>query len=457
MSQAYQDFLNAKAQGGAASGFEPVYIPDFLFPFQKALLDWSLRKGRAGVFADCGLGKTPMQLVWADNVVRHTNRPVLGLTPLAVAQQTVGEAAKFGVECERTAGALQGGARVYVTNIDKLHRFSPADFAGVFVDESSALKAYDGATRAAVTEFLRTVPYRSLWTANAAPNDYVEIGTNSEALGELGYMDMLGRFFKNEQSNAATGRTFREAAKWRFKGHAERAFWRWVCSWARAIRKPSDLGFSNAGFALPELIEREHVVETRTAAPGMLFALPAANMQEEREERRRTIQERCEAAATLVSSTGQPAVLWCHLNDEADLLERLIPGARQVSGSQSDEEKEELYAAFASGQLQDLVIKPKIGAWGLNWQHCAHVVTFVSHSYEQYYQAVRRCWRFGQKRDVTVDIVATEGEQGARKNLRRKAAQADRMFSELVAHMNEAVRLDAQETFARPVEVPSWL
>lgn len=455
--KSYQAFLTAKAQAGADAGFAPLSLPSFLFDFQLALLDWSIRKGRCGIFADCGLGKTPMQLVWADNVVRYTNRAVLGLTPLAVAAQTVAEAAKFGIECERTSGDLRSGARIYVTNIDKLHRFNPADFAGVFVDESSALKAYDGATRAAVTEFLRTVPYRSLWTANAAPNDYIEIGTNSEALGELGYMDMLGRFFKNEQSNAATGRSFREAAKWRFKGHAERAFWRWVCSWARAIRKPSDLGFSDDGFALPALVEREHVIETRTAAPGMLFAVPATNMQEEREERRRTIRERCEAAAALVADTGEAAVLWCHLNDEADLLERLIPGARQVSGSQDDNEKEELYAAFASGQLMKLVIKPRIGAWGLNWQHCRHVVTFVSHSYEEYYQAVRRCWRFGQKRDVLVDIVATEGEQGARKSLHRKAAQADRMFSELVAHMNEAVRLDAQETFGRPVEVPSWL
>jgi hypothetical protein len=453
----YSAFLSGKAQAGADSGFDPSALPAFLFPFQAALVEWITRKGRGAVFADCGLGKTPMQLVWADNVVRHTSRPVLGLTPLAVAQQTVGEAAKFGIECERTAGDLRPGARVYVTNLEKLHRFNPADFAGVFVDESSAIKAYDGETRAAVTEFLRTVPYRSLWTATAAPNDYVELGTSSEALGELGHMDMLGRFFKNDQGNSATGRMFREAAKWRFKGHAEKGFWRWVCSWARAIRKPSDLGFSDDGFALPELVEREHVIETRTAAPGMLFALPAANMQEEREERRRTIQERCEAATALVADTGEPAVIWCHLNDEADLLERLIPGARQVSGAQSDEEKEELYAAFASGQLQKLVIKPKIGAWGLNWPHCAHVVTFVSHSYEQYYQAVRRCWRFGQKRNVTVDIVATEGEQGARTSLRRKAAQADRMFSELVAHMNDAVKLDAQGTFECPVEVPSWL
>jgi hypothetical protein len=461
----YAAFLEGKSQAGAAHGFEPSWSPDFLFGFQRALVDWATRMGRSAMFADCGLGKTPMQLVWAENVVRETNRSVLILTPLAVAQQTVREGAKFGIECRRSAGLLQPGAHVVVTNYEKLQHFRPEDFAGVVCDESSAIKAFDGKRRAEVTEFLRTVPYRLLCTATAAPNDYIELGTASEALGEMGQMDMLGRFFRNEQGTCDTkGRWKGHGAprewtgqKWRFKGHAEAAFWKWVCSWARACRKPSDLGFEDDGFILPALTEREHVVETRTAAPGMLFALPASNMWEEREERRRTLAERCEMAAQLVADTKQPAVVWCHLNAEGERLASLIKDGREVSGASSDEEKEEAYEAFASGQLRVLVIKPKIGAWGLNWQHCAHVVTFASHSYEQYYQAVRRCWRFGQTHPVVVDLVATEGERGVKENLRRKSEAADRMFTELVAHMNDAMRLDRGAKYERAVEVPAWL
>lgn len=465
MTPEYAAFLQTKHDYGAAHGFEPLSIPDALFPFQAALTERALRKGRMATFADCGLGKTPMQLVWADNVVRKTNRNVLILTPLAVAAQTLREAVKFGIEASRSSGDLRPGAHVVVTNYERLHHFSPADFGGVVCDESSAIKAFDGKRRAEVTEFMRTVPYRSLYTATAAPNDYVELGTSSEALGELGHMDMLNRFFKNDQNTVDTKGHWKGHAaprafhrpKWRFKGHAETPFWRWVCSWARAMRKPSDLGFSDEGFNLPPLVEREHIIEARTAAPGMLFNLPAVGMAEERQERRRTIKERCELAAGLVAGTGQPAVLWCHLNDEGDLLSEMIPDARQVSGKDTDESKEEAYEGFASGQIRVLVIKPKIGAWGLNWQHCAHVVTFASHSYEQYYQAVRRCWRFGQKRRVTVDLVATEGERGVKDNLRRKSEAADRMFSALVEHMNEASRIDPRSTYVRPVEVPAWL
>ena len=246
-------------------------------------------------------------------------------------------------------------------------------------------------------------------------------------------------------------------SKWRFKGHAEEAFWKWVCSWARACRKPSDLGFDDGGFDLPPLHVNEHVVTARTLPEGQLFALPAQDMREERAERRRTIQERCEEAASLVTDTGRPAVVWCHLNDEGDLLEKMIPDAKQIAGRHSDEEKEETFESFGKGDLRVVVIKPKIGAWGLNWQHCSQVVTFASHSYEQYYQAVRRCWRFGQKSPVTVDIVRTEGEARVKANLQRKSDAADRMFTELVSHMNDALRIEASRVFTQKVEVPSWL
>ena len=462
----YQQFLIQKSQAGSRGGFDPVWMPDFLFDFQKSLVEWSLVTGRSAIFADCGLGKTPMQLVWAENVVRKTNKPVLILTPLAVAQQTVREAAKFGIDCVRSSGRVSPkGAGIVITNYEKLHLFDRNDFVAVVCDESSAIKAFNGQRRQEVTDFMRHVPYRLLCTATAAPNDYTELGTSSEALGEMGYMDMLARFFVNNNKTCDTRGHWRgfpaprtyQGQRWRFKGHAETPYWRWVCSWARACRKPSDLGFSDDGFHLPPLLENECIVETKTLAPGYLFAMPAANMPEEREERRRTIQERCEHVAKLVHNTGQPAVVWCHLNAEGDLLAKLIRDGRQVSGSDSDESKEEAYEAFSSGDLRVLVIKPKIGAWGLNWQHCSHVVTFASHSYEQYYQAVRRCWRFGQKRAVTVDLIATEGEEGIKENLRRKSEAADRMFTELVAHMNDVLRISRKTDYHGGIEVPSWL
>ena len=270
-------------------------------------------------------------------------------------------------------------------------------------------------------------------------------------------MDMLNRFFKNDLNNSAQGRMRGEVIKWRLKGHAETPFWRWVCSWARAIRRPSDLGFNDDGFLLPPLHEVEHLVEANSLAAGMLFALPAVGLKEQREERRRTVQERCQTVADLVNHTGQPALVWCHLNEEGDVLQSLIPDAVQVAGSDSDDRKEDRLEAFADGRARVLITKPKIGAWGLNYQHCNHVTFFPSHSFEQYYQAVRRCWRFGQKRAVKVDIVTTEGERGVMRNLQRKSDQADAMFSRLVAEMNNALTIERANNMNTQVEVPSWL
>jgi len=473
----YAAFLEGKAQAGALHGFEPSWLPDFLFGFQRALVDWATRMGRSAMFADCGLGKTPMQLVWAENVVRETNRSVLILTPLAVAQQTVREGAKFGIECRRSAGLLQPGAHVVVTNYEKLQHFRPEDFAGVVCDESSILKHFNGATQKAVTRFMLKVPYRLLCTATAAPNDYIELGTASQALGELGYSDMLSRFFRqtdnkkpsrmNDVKAAREARAGGHYAKlayrvsqtigqWKLKGHAVTPFWRWVASWARACRKPSDLGFEDGAFLLPDLIQREHVIEPTQPGQGFLFTLPAFGLKEEREERRRTLTERCDLVAQLVDHK-HPAVVWCHLNVEGDRLAKVITGSRQVRGADSDEEKEEAYRAFADGDLRVLIIKPKIGAWGLNWQHCAHVVTFASHSYEQFYQSVRRCWRFGQERPVEVDIIATTGERHVIENMLRKAEAADIMFAELVSHMNDALRVEAPIHDGLGVEIPSWV
>lgn len=453
--QSYQEFLQSKVQGGVIDGFEPNYTPSFLFDFQTFLLEWSLRKGKAAIFADCGLGKTPIQLVWAENILRHTNKAVLILTPLAVSSQTIREGNKFGIEVYRSLNG-QGLKSIIVANYERLHYFDPNNFAGVVCDESSILKSFDGVRRQAITEFMRRVPYRLLCTATAAPNDYIELGTSSEALGELGYTDMITRFFTPENKNGF----FRRAGglgEYRFKGHAQEPFWRWVCSWARATRKPSDLGFKDDRFILPSLVESETIVHARKPRADMLFDLPAIGFREEREVIRRTINERCEMAASKVSNTGKPAVIWCHLNDEGDTLARICPDSVQVSGDDSDESKEEKFEAFRSGQVRVLIIKPKIGAYGLNWQHCSHVLYFASHSYEQYYQAVRRCWRFGQTNQVKVDLIRTDGEERIVANLKRKSEAADRMFTDLVRYMNEALHIDRTKEYQKKVEAPSWL
>lgn len=452
----YAEFLDRKSQIDGEHGFAPVWMPNFLFDFQSAMVEWACRKGRAALFEDCGMGKTPQELVWAENVIRHTNRPVLLAAPLAVAQQIVREAAKFGIEARLSRDGKAHNC-VTVTNYEKLHLFDASQFSGMVCDESSILKSFDGARKSEITAFMRKMPYRLLGTATAAPNDYTELGTSSEALGYLGYMDMLARFFKNDLNNSASGRFRGEVIKWRLKGHAEIPFWRWVCSWARALRRPSDYGFDDAQFVLPELIEREHLIEVDSLADGFLFALPAVGLKEQRDERRRTIAERCEKAASLVTGTGQPAVLWCHLNEEGDMLEKMIPGSVQVSGKDSDEAKEEKLLGFIDGAARVLVTKPKIGAWGLNFQHCAHVVDFPSHSFEQRYQAVRRCWRFGQTRPVLHETVTTEGERGVVRNMQRKAEAADAMFSSLVAHMNAAQAIDRAQAFPKKQELPAWL
>jgi len=458
----YAAFLERKTQLDGFDGFEPVWMPDFLFGFQRTLVEWAIRKGRGAILADCGLGKTPMQLVWAENVRRHTGKPVLIVTPLAVGFQTKAEAAKFGIEADTSRdGRLTAG--ITITNYERLHLFDPADLGGMVCDESSAIKSFDGVHRALVTEHMRKMRYRLLCTATAAPNDYIELGTSSEALGYLGHMDMLNRFFKNDNGNAIAGQRYRWSnggtfgnVKWRFKGHAEDAFWRWVCSWARSVRRPSDLGFDDDGFLLPPLEHRQHIVDANSRPEGTLFNLPAIGIHEERDEQRRTINERCEAVAELMADATS-AVAWCHLNAEGDLLTKLIPGAVQVSGSDDSDAKEEALIAFGRGDIRVLVTKPKIGAWGLNWQHAHRMSFFPSHSYEQYYQAVRRMWRFGQKSPVLVDIVTTEGGRNALENLQRKADQADRMFSALVSHMGDALAVQRTNDYTTEVEVPAWL
>lgn len=479
MTDTYRNFLERKSQFGQASGFDPIWLPDCMKPFQAFLTSWLIRRGRGAVLSDCGTGKTLMQLVWAENIVRYTGKRVLIVTPLAVSSQTQREAEKFGIEAKRSQdGSLP--ARIVITNYERLHNFNPDDFVAIGNDEASILKSFNGSTRKRITRFMSKIQYRSLWTATAAPNDYVELGTLSEALGELSYSDMLRRFFqqlddkgqKREQKKQDEAekliahdpsyfkklafRVSQTIGQWRLKHHAVTHFWRWVASWAKACRRPSDIGFDDGDFILPPLEEQDHIIKPRTAPDGFLWPMPALGLREEKEERRRTLQERCEYVQDLVKH-DRPAVVWCHMNCEADALEKAIPGSLQIAGRTPDIEKIKRYESFTDGSLRVLILKPKLGAWGLNWQHCNHVVTFASHSYEQHYQAVRRCWRFGQKSPVHVDVVATEGEVRVMGNMRRKAQKADQMFEALVREMNNATRIERENIYTNKEEVPAWL
>lgn len=453
----YQAFLNLKKQLPGDYGFAPVWMPDFLIDFQAHLTNWAIRKARALIAADCGLGKTAMQLVWAENVIKKTNKNVLILTPLAVSRQTISEGEKFGVEVKRSRDGNPKG-KLTVTNYEQLEKFNPSDYIGVVADESSILKNYSGKRKKQIIRFMAKLPFRLLCTATAAPNDYTELGNSSEALGEMKYMDMLERFFRDTSNdkNPQWKRGEYRKEKYVFRGHSSKKFWRFVLSWARACRKPSDLGFPDGKFNLPGLIENKHTVKLKAPPPGWLFRPRAVGRKDELIERLLSITERAEKIAELVEGHGS-SIIWCDLNQEGDTLEEIIPDAVQVAGKDSDEAKEEKLTAFSNGEIKRLVTKAKIGGFGMNWQHCSHMTNFPTHSYEQYYQFVRRCYRFGQENNVTVDTVMTDGEMGVYENVIRKANNAKKMFSELVKLMNEELKIKNQDLENIEINVPNWL
>jgi len=387
-----------------------------------------------------------MQLVWAQNVVEHTSGNVLILAPLGVSAQTVREGEKFGIKVGRSqTGVIE--EKITVTNYERLGYWSPSDFAGVVCDESSILKNVDGKTRHLVTSFLRKIRYRWLGTATPAPNDYMELGTSAEALGVMKYHQMLAMFFVNDGM---------DTSHWRLKGHAKRKFWYWVSTWARAIRKPSDLGFDDGKFILPPLRIMEHVVKSPAPKFGFM-PVAAKTLENQRKERKRTIRERCELVASLVPK-DRPFVSWCQLNDEGDLLEELIPGAVQVSGSDGVDVKEGRLNDFSLGNVQRLVTKPKIAGFGLNWQHCSDVSFFPTHSFEQWYQAVRRCWRFGQKREVTVNTVSSEAESLVLSNMKRKEMDSQGMYNGIIRDMREfQIGNAGSHGDSVDMELPRWL
>ena len=422
----YSEFLERKRITDPATGLD--FIPELnpmLFPFQRDIARWALARGRAAIFADCGLGKSPMQLEWAHNVPGR----VLILTPLAVAQQTVREGAKFGIHCEYAREQSKTDSKIVVTNYEMLQHFDPEAFAGVVLDESSILKSYDGKTRTAIIDAFAKTPFRLACTATPAPNDYMELGNHAEFLGVMSRVEMLSMFFVHDGG---------ETQQWRLKGHAESEFWRWLCSWAVMIRKPSDLGYEDGAFILPELVMHESVIRVNQPTSGYLFPIEANTLQERIAARRDTITERAEECAILANGTKRPFLIWCNLNSEAELACKLIPDAVEVRGSDSIEDKEGTLLGFTDGTIRVLVTKPSIAGHGMNWQHCADVAFLgLSDSWEQYYQAVRRCWRFGQTRPVNVHIITAETEGAVIANIKRKERDAETMAENMLEHMKD--------------------
>lgn len=457
---AYADFLIRKAITDPSTGLVDVPdLPGAMFPFQRDITAWALRRGRAALFEGTGLGKSLQELVWADAVHGETGRNILHLAPLAVTDQLCVEADKFniGVRQVRDQAAVIDGTNI--TNYQKLEHFDLEQFGGVILDESSILKNESGHYRNALIAACARIPFRLAATATPAPNDFMELGNHAEFLGVMSYTDMLATFFTHDGG---------DTQKWRLKGHAENEFWRWMASWAVMLRKPSDLGYSDEGYELPPLRLHQHTVGVDIEAAnraGLLFAMPAQSLAERITARRDTVEARVREAVER-TPRDRPMVWWCNLNAESEMLTKLIPGAVETKGSDSDDEKLRKLRGFSDGSIRTLITKPKVAGFGMNWQHC-HDTGFVglNDSWEQYYQAIRRFWRFGQTHAVDAHLIAAETEGNVVQNLQRKEQDADRMMAAMIMHTadlsSQAVRGSVRE---RPnyqpkldMELPEWL
>lgn len=460
--QNYLQFIESKKHTSVNFGIDPVFMVDSMFDFQKYIAEYAIKKGRCAVFLDTGLGKTLIELTIAKNYVIATNKPVLIITPLAVAFQFIKEAQKFGIDDIEYSKNGKFASKVVVCNYERLDHFDCNDFDCVILDESSILKNFDGAIKWQITSFMKKIKYRYLATATPSPNDYIELGTSSEALGYLGYMDMLSKFFKNNQNNVAKLSQIskaRQGEEYYLKPHAENDFWQWVASWSVSARKPSDLGFNDDRYILPELHEVQTVIrnENPLTIDGQmaLFALPAVGFKEIKQEAKVTIQQRCEMAVEK-SSKHETSVYWCNLNDEADALLSMDKNAVEVRGNMDIDKKEDILLNFADGNIKKLVTKTSITAFGLNWQHCNHTTYFPTYSYEQYYQAIRRFWRFGQKRPVYVDLILSDGQDKIMESLLVKKEKAISMFEKLSAQTNKDFTIKQKE-FNKTVQLPKFI
>ena len=420
----YTEFLNNKVILAQSTGIQE--IPELnskLFPFQKALVEWALKRGRAAIFAECGLGKSFIQLEWA----KHIPGNILILAPLAVSNQTVEEGNKFGIEVQYVRHQNEIKSRIVITNYEMLDHFDPDYFSGIVLDESSLLKSFDGKTKAKIIDMFKFTPYKLACTATPAPNDYMELGNHAEFLGIMSRIEMLSMFFVHDGG---------ETQKWRLKKHAENAFWKWMVSWALYVKKPSDLGYSDDGYDLPKLTFHEHIASSDKVKEGTLFGSYSQTLSERITTRRETITDRVEICKNIVMEKGGKWIIWCHLNSESDLLEKLIPGSISIQGSDSPEIKIDRMMKFIHGDIDILISKPSILGFGINLQ-CCNQMAFVglNDSWESFYQAVRRCWRFGQINPVDVHLISSSLECSTLDNLKQKEAKAEKMASSVIGHM----------------------
>lgn len=453
----YLNFLEKKRHSIGEFGFEPKFIPDIAFDFQSYIIEKAVKKGRMAIFADTGLGKTLIQLSIARNIVLNTNKPVLILTPLAVAFQFILEAEKLGIDDIEYSKDGRSSKKIVICNYERLHYFDPKDFVGVICDESSVLKNFQGKTKEMVTAFVKRIPYRFLSTATPSPNDFIELGTSSEALGYMGYMDMLTKFFKNNQgSTDSNNRNI--GNKYYLKPHAEKDFFSWVNQWSIMVKMPSDIGFSNDRYKLPKLITNQHEVKNQSLIDVngqiQMFVPIAKSMTEVRHEQKMTEKQRCEKATELAS--GKTSVYWCNTNQESSYLKQMDPGATEIIGSMSIEKKEEILLAFANGEIPRIITKAKMTSFGLNWQHCNHTTFFPTWSYEQYYQAIRRFWRFGQKNDVHVDLVISDGQKRVLDSLQQKTKKAIELYDNLTKNVNGSF-VETKKQFNKEIKLPTFL
>ena len=453
----YDEFIRTKKHLIGEFGFDPVFYPDCAFDFQREIIKRAVSKGRMAIFTDTGTGKTLIQLAIAQNVVMKTNKKVLILTPLAVAFQFILEAEKIGVDGVEYSKDGNHTKNIVVCNYERLHLFNSSDFECVMLDESSILKNFKGHIKNSVTSFMKKVKYRYLSTATPSPNDFIELGTSSEALGYMGYMDMLGKFFKNNQ-NSCDSNSRNIGEKFYLKPHAERDFFAWVNQWSIMIKKPSDLGFCDDRYILPELITNMHVVDNTSTMDFegqiLMFTPIARTMAEVRHEQRCTIEDRCKKAVEL--ARGKTSVYWCNLNDESKLIKSLDKDAVEIMGSMPIEKKEDILINFANGNINRIITKAKMTGMGLNWQHCNHSVFFPTYSYEQYYQAVRRFWRFGQKNDVTIDMVISEGQTRVMEALQQKTKKSIELYENLVMNTNRTFTNEVRE-FNNSAKKPTFI
>lgn len=429
----YKKFLESKKITHIESGFDCKDLHDSLFDFQKAIVKWALKRGKSAIFADTGLGKTFQQVVWADEVAKHTNGNVIIFAPLCVAYQTKDLAkSELGIDVNYCRSQDQVVKGINITNYEMLDHFDASKFSGIVLDEASIIKSYDGKTTDKILDFSKNIPYKLSCTATPSPNDYMELGNQAEFVGVMSRTEMLAMFFIHDGG---------DTAKWRLKGHGEVKFWEWLSTWAVVVRKPSDLGFDDTGYILPELIMHEHIIENHNPIEGHLFNLPAVGLNEQRAAKRASLNERVSAVAELVNESDDPWMIWCHLNDESEELGKAIKDSVTVAGSDSIDHKESSMTGFSHGKIKRLISKASICGYGMNWQHCNHTAfSGIDNSFESMYQAIRRFYRFGQTKPVHVHLFLSDAEMPVLDNIKRKEKQHNEMSARMVEHMQEFMK-----------------